>query len=60
MFEQTPGRSKKVFVTKGKFMLRSIGYHHRYERINVSKKELVYEQRPVRIGKGEANHPTAR
>ena len=58
--KQPHDRSKKVFMTKRKFMLRSIGYHHRYERINVSKKELVYEQRPVRIGKGEANHPRAR
>ena len=25
-------------MTKGKFMLRSIGYHRRYEKIHVNKK----------------------
>ena len=27
-------------MTKGKFMLRFIGYHRRYEKINVSKRTL--------------------
>ena len=47
--KQPNDRSKKVFMTKRKFILRFIGYHRRYETINVSKKELVYEKRPVRL-----------
>ena len=52
--------SKKVFMTKGKFMLRFIGYHHKYEGINVSKRNWYRSENLTEFGKGEANHPSAR
>ena len=58
--KQPHDRSKKVFMTIGKFMLRFIGYHHKYEGINVSKRNWYRSKNLTELEKCEANHPNAR